>query len=109
MLAKKNRLPISTNTKHFLTFPAVFFSVKVGENKINKTRFNFVVAKSIDKRATVRNRLKRQLRSFTEENYSKIKKGYDFLFKVKKEARGRETKEIHNQIKQVLKKEGLIE
>ena len=108
MLAKRNRLPISTNTKHFLNFPAAFFSLKVGKNHTKDARFGFIVAKKIDKKATARNRIKRQFRRFAEENCSKIKPGYDFLFRIKKEAMNQETKEIHKQIEKILKKEKLI-
>lgn len=109
MLAKKYRLPAAISTKHFLTFPGTFFNLKIGENKIKEKRFGFIVAKSIDKRATARNRLKRQFRHFAEENYSKIREGYDFLFKIKIAAKNQKTREIHANIKEVLKKEGLIE
>jgi ribonuclease P protein component len=108
MLAKTNRLPIGTDTKNYLSYSASFFSVKTGKNKTEKSRFAFIVAKSIDKRATVRNRLRRQFRQFVQEE-TVIKKGYDFLFKIKKEASGKKTKEIHSQIRQLFEKEGLIE
>lgn len=109
MLAKKHRLPATINIKHFLTFPGSLFNLKIGENKTEESRFGFIVAKSIDRRATARNRLKRQFRRFMEENYSKIKPGHDFLFKIKLEAKNQKTKDIHGNIKEVLKKEGLIE
>lgn len=109
MLAKKHRLPKETGSKKFFTFPASFFNVKIGKNNKEESRFAFIVSKNIDKRATVRNRIKRQFRRFIEENYSKIKLGHDFLFKIKKEAKNKKTTEIHKEIKGFLEKESLIE
>jgi len=109
MLAKKHRLPAKISTKHFLTFSEDFFSLRVGENKTKDSRFGFVVSKSVDKRAVVRNRLKRQFRRFIEENYSKIKPGYDFLFKLKPVVKGQSTKDINIKIKEGLEKKSLIE
>ncbi|OGH10249.1 MAG: ribonuclease P protein component [Candidatus Levybacteria bacterium RBG_16_35_6] len=109
MLAKKNRLPAKASVKHFLlNINADFFILKVGENRTEESRFNFVVSKRLDKGATVRNRLKRQFRRFIEENCSRIRPGFDFLFKIKNQAKGKKTQEIHRQLKEVLKKEGLI-
>ena len=104
MLAKKNRLPAKVSLKHFLPkastrhflfkINANFFFLKVGENKEKESRFSFVVSKNLDKRATARNRIKRQFRRFIEENCYRIRPGFDFLFKVKKQAIGKKTQEI---------------
>ena len=68
-----------------------FFVIKTAKNEMPNSRFGFTVSKKIDKRATVRNRIKRQVRSCIEENIEKIKPGKDFLFVIKKEALGKKT------------------
>ncbi|OGH09704.1 MAG: ribonuclease P protein component [Candidatus Levybacteria bacterium RBG_16_35_6] len=108
MLAKKNRLPAKTSTKNFSTISFPFFVLKIGENSLNEIRARFIVSKEVDKRATARNRLKRQFRRFIEENYSKIRLGQDFLFRIRKEANGKKTEEIHKRIGEVFKKEKLF-
>jgi ribonuclease P protein component len=107
MLAKELRLPARISTKTFKHFSGSFFNLSFGENKIGQARFGFVVKKAAVREATERNRLKRQFRRFFEENYQKIKPGFDLLFKIKKESNGKTTKEIHGKIFEALEKEKL--
>lgn len=83
MLKKINRLPkaLFRNEKK-ISSPA--FDLKVRKNGELVSRFGFVVSKRIDKRATVRNKIKRKIRYCIENKLEEIVKGYDFLFIVKK-------------------------
>lgn len=65
----------------------------------------FVVSTKIDKRAVVRNRLKRQMREVVRLMLkdNKLKVGYFMLFIAKKEMIGREYGEIENNIRQLCK------
>jgi len=95
MLKKKYRLLKETkfNKKDFYASP--FFVLKVAKNEKSFSRFGFIVSKKIDKRATVRNRIKRQIRVCIETNLDKIKPGHDMLFILKKQMLSKTTKEIN--------------
>lgn len=103
MLKKINRLPktLFRNEKR-INFPD--FDLKIRGNGEIVSRFGFVVSKKIDKRATIRNRIKRKIRSCVENNLEKIVGGYDFLFVVK-----RNTENVNcDMILSQLKKENFI-
>ena len=106
MLKKELRLlsPISKKAK---SFSATEFSVKYIENGLDKNRFGFLISKKIDKRAVVRNRAKRIIRSCIEENLKNIKQGYDFLFILNKNIIGKERDLIKKPLISALKENNL--
>jgi ribonuclease P protein component len=108
MLKKKYRLLKETKfeKKDFYTTP--FFVLKIAKNEKSFSRFGFIVSKKIDKRATVRNRIKRQVRVCIETNFSKIIPGYDMLFILKKQMLGKTTKEIGELTLVELRKQKLL-
>lgn len=83
MLAKKFRLPSSINLKGSPSVRTPEFTVIYARQNLSVGRFGFVVAKSIDKRAVVRNRLRRLVRAAIEEKWLEKSKGKDFLFIIK--------------------------
>ena len=83
MLKKENRLPRGF-LKSESTINSYLYVFKIAKNQKNVSRFGFIVSKKIDKRATVRNRIRRKFRSCIEERLSEIERGYDFLFIFKK-------------------------
>ena len=106
MLNKKYRLP--GGVKFDKSSSSQFFVLKVTKNDRSYSRFGFSVSKKTDKRATARNRIKRQVRVFVEENLDKIIPGLDILFVIKKEALGKETEEIQKAVLKEFKKEEFI-
>ncbi len=108
MLKKKYRLLKETkfDKKDFYTSP--FFVLKVAKNEKSFNRFGFVISKKIDKRATVRNKIKRQIRVCIEVNFDKIKPGYDMLFILKKQILNKTTKEIGELTLGELRKQKLL-
>ncbi len=90
MLAKKNRLQKNRDFQQLFkkTRPINCFHLTfwVGENKAKEQpiRFGFVVSNKIDKRATVRNALKRQLREIAMSLICELENGYDVVVTVKK-------------------------
>ncbi len=66
------------------TIDTPYFVLKFGKNNKPFNRFGFIVSKKIDKRSTVRNKVKRKLRSCVEQIQNEIKTGFDFLFISKK-------------------------
>ena len=67
-----------------------------------------MVSKRIDKRAVVRNRIKRTVRGFVEKHLDSIKKGYDVLVIIKKNFGEKEKKEVLESVASGLQKQGLI-
>lgn len=49
------------------------------KNKLNYSRFGFVVPNKVSKKATVRNQIKRRLRSLVWQNFERIQKGIDVI------------------------------
>ena len=56
--------------------------LKVLSNNLQKSRFGFVVGKKIFKKATERNKIKRQLREMVRARIEKIQKGADVILIV---------------------------
>ncbi len=84
MLSREFRLPATTRLSRSAYVKTELFSVKYTGNGLPISRFAFVVRKSVDKRAVVRNRVRRVFRSCIEELLSKIVPGYDMLFFLEK-------------------------
>jgi ribonuclease P protein component len=75
----------------------------------NPSRFGFIVANSIDKRATRRNGIKRRMRAAIKELLPEIKTGYDAIISVKKPfSYPYKLAEIKDQIKKGLSDAGLL-
>ena len=83
MIPRINRLP-STKilSSHIVTTP--IFTLRFTKNNLSYPRFAFVISKRIDKRAVMRNRLKRVLREIAYEEMLKKNQGADLLFIVRK-------------------------
>lgn len=83
MIPRLNRLP-STSILSGVTAASPYFILKATRNTLSYHRFAFVVSKRIDKRAVVRNRLKRILREIAYVSSLPYPLGMDILFIVKK-------------------------
>ena len=78
-------------------------------SRVEVSRFGFVVANSIDKRATRRNGMKRRMRAAIKELLPEIKTGYDVIISVKKPFfYPYKLAEIKDQIKKGLSDAGLL-
>lgn len=103
MLKKESRLP-KTKFRAEKSLSLQSLVLKIAANNVGISRFGFVVSKKIDKRAVLRNRIKRTLRNCLQECLAEIKPGIDFLFIVKKIPE----KTICLEIKEILKKENYL-
>lgn len=86
-----------------------FFNVRLARNGLLHNRYAFVVSKKVDKRAVIRNKLKRRLSACIEKMFSKIKTGYDIVFFTKKAAVFQTVENLCAEIESALKKEKLLE
>lgn len=108
MLKKKYRILKETKFEKKIIHTSPFFVLKFAKNEKSFSRFGFIVSKKTDKRAVARNRIKRQVRHYIEENIDKINPGYDILFVLKKQIMKKTTDEINALTLEELKKLKLI-
>lgn len=81
--------------------------MKYATTNLPKSRFAFVVRKSIDKRAVVRNRIRRVFRSCIEELVGQILPGYDMLFFLEKGIMDVTREELLKLVRKTLAEKGL--
>jgi len=98
MLTKKFRLTLNNDIKRVLQsrkpFLTKFLNFKIAKNDFSQSRFCIVVSNKVDKRAVVRNRIKRQISEVLRLNMDKIKGGFDVAIIVKSTIMNKETKKI---------------
>lgn len=88
MLPKENRLPspqIKTVMRRGKRVSAQGLQLIFVQNNLPVSRFAFVVPKSVDKRAVVRNRIRRVVREAVRLALSQITPGWDGVFLIRKE------------------------
>lgn len=87
MLAKKYRITQEKDFKQIFSkgqiYFSPFFNIKVLKNNLVCSRFAIIISNKISKKATVRNKFKRRLRSVIYQNLANIKKEYDILVLTK--------------------------
>ncbi len=88
MLPKKFRLHADSDIKRLVRGGKTFFlpqiTIKYQPNNQDLLRIGFVVSTKVDKRAVVRNRVKRRMREALRSELGNIKNGNDLLFIAKK-------------------------
>lgn len=108
MFKRKNRVPGNTRFRNAYLFSTPLFEIKIKKNKLPFNRFAVVVAKKIDKRATVRNKIKRLVRSILQELYGSMITGLDLIFIGKKNILKTTSVQIKKNMENLLKKEGFL-
>lgn len=107
MLKKKYRL-IGQSLGVKRKVEGTLFVLRISDNKQENSRFGFIVSKSIDKRAVVRNKIKRVFRSLIEDMIDGIKPGKDFSFIIKGKAIEADRSELSKSLISVLRKEEVL-
>lgn len=108
MLKRKYRLLGKVHLENRVTRRTPFFTVHIGINNLLYNRYRFVISKKVDKRATVRNSLKRRISSCIEEMEKEKKGGRDFIFLFRKEAVSQPTSVLYPEIQKVFKEERIL-
>jgi len=85
-----------------------FLILKLMENNSDQSRFGFIVSQKVSKKATIRNKVKRRLRSAVEENLENIKKGFDAVLIVLSGLEKKEFSEIEESLKSLFIKAKII-
>ena len=108
MLAREYRLPATTKLTRANYAKTELFAVKYASNGLAISRFAFVVRKSVDKRAVVRNRIRRVFRSCIEEIQKDIVAGYDMLFFLEKGIMDKQQADLRKELQTFLQQKHLI-
>lgn len=109
MLPKENRLTDDHDFRRVKRlgkrYHGSVFSLTVAPQKVvTAPRFGFVVSTRIDKRATVRNQIKRRLREAVRSSLINVSKGFDLVFVVRPDIKSASYEEISAEVDKVLSK-----
>ncbi len=105
MFAKSLRLPLGKTHIHGKTLSSLYLVLTISPNNNETNRYACLVTKKIDKRATVRNRLRRLVITSLQEYHTKLKQGYDLFFRVKALP---EEKDIQEEVGRLLQESTLL-
>lgn len=108
MFKRENRLVRGIKLDNSCLISNPQFILKKKKNGLLVNRFGVVVSKKIDKRAVVRNRIKRIFRFSLEVLNKNMNPGHDMLFIIRAEALNKTKEENQNIIKNVIEKAGLV-
>jgi ribonuclease P protein component len=109
MFKRENRLVSGVSFKNSYLFATPEFVLKEVKNGLPINRFGIIVSKKIDKRAVVRNKVKRIFRTVLADLDKKMKKGHDILIIVKKGILNKAKEEISLILENVVVKSNFIE
>lgn len=102
MLAKDNRLTKKKDFERILKtgriFNTPYFRIRTLPNNLAVSRVGIIVSTKVSKKATVRNRLKRQVREIFRLNMAKIQPGYDIAITLSGSLIGKKYEDISEEI-----------
>jgi ribonuclease P protein component len=114
MLPRSHRLPASDITRvmrHGKRVGNECFQLITAKNETDVSRFisrfAFIVSTKIDKRATVRNRMKRLMSESVRHLSNSMKAGFDCVVIARKEAVGANQGEVEKRVAELLKRAGV--
>ncbi|OGW20113.1 MAG: ribonuclease P protein component [Nitrospirae bacterium GWA2_46_11] len=108
MLKRKYRLGLKIRPRFERSFKTPYFILKVAKNNLLYNRYGFIVSKKIDKRAVVRNKIKRLIRGGVEDLTIDLKEGYDVVFIAVKNIENLSKEEVKKIQRDLFSKEGLL-
>ena len=112
MLPRRNRLIKDLDIKkvkksrNFLFSPC--FKLSYLQNQLDISRFTVVISVKASKKATVRNRLKRQVRDVIHAKIKEIKSGYDIIISGNSKAVLLSYGDIRQELLRLFKKAGIL-
>jgi ribonuclease P protein component len=83
----KNKKDFQRILKSGYFYNAPYFKMKWLDNRLAIFRFGVVASLKVDKKAVVRNKLKRRMRAIFLDQATHLKPGYDFVIMFKPEAK----------------------
>ena len=107
MLPKPHRLlsdkDFQKTWKRGMSFYTKTLGFKILQNGLAVSRFGIVVSTKVSKLATVRNRLKRQIREIIQERIKEISPGYDLVVSLLPAAVEKKHQELEKEVSAGLK------
>jgi ribonuclease P protein component len=93
-------------------FGKPFFAPEMGfkiiKNSLEKNRYGIVVSLEIDKRATARNKIRRQIKEIIRLNDKNLKQGFDLMFLTRVGVKDLKYKEMEEKLLFLFRKAGLL-
>lgn len=112
MLAKINRLRKDKDFANLVKGGRVCYGQELGlrfrPNNLSQSRWGFVVSKKVDKRAVMRNQIKRRLRAIVRQNFSHLKQGLDVMVLTRVEVKSLTYAQLKDKFLVLLKKADLM-
>ena len=84
MLKKSRRLSSFKREAGAAVYSSPFLTISATQST-EESKFGFIISKKIDKRAVVRNRLKRTMSRFIENNLSRLESGFKVVIVARKQ------------------------
>jgi ribonuclease P protein component len=84
MIPRSFRLPARTQLRNAHFLRTSFCTIKIAKNDVGYSRFGVIIAKRVAKTAVDRNRSKRLIRTYIEQERERIPSGYDILVLIQK-------------------------
>lgn len=114
MLPPKNRLKLTRDFARVFKFGRPFYTqnlrLKIAKNNQKETRFGFVAGLAVSKKATRRNRLKRQVREIVRLKLKDglIKPNFDVVVNLKASLIDYQYSEIEKEVNLLLQRAGIL-
>ena|SRR3989338_10006461 len=112
MLPLKNRLKKKSDFelvfKKGISFKGDSLFLKVSKNKLETSRFGFVVSKKVSNKAVVRNKIRRILREIIKKQLPEIKTGLDGVFIVNPICKNKNFQEIKASVNKLMRRADII-
>lgn len=112
MLPEINRLKKKKDFENVLKkgkgYKEDFLYLKIIKNNLKNSRFGFIVSNKFSKKAVIRNKIKRRLKSLTEIKLSKIEKGIDGVIIVRPGLEINDFWELEEKINKLFEKAKII-
>lgn len=77
-------------------------------NNLKHNRYGIVVNTKIDKRAVVRNKIRRRIKEIIRLNHKDLQQGFDLMFLVRESVKELDYKDIKERLISLFKKSGLL-
>ncbi|MDD2697056.1 MAG: ribonuclease P protein component [Candidatus Pacebacteria bacterium] len=111
MLSKPNRLKQKKDIERVIkkgeNFKEKFLVLKTAKNNLSQSRFGFIVSQKVSKKASTRNKFKREMREIVRKKIKSLKTGRDNLFITLPGTEKKKFPEIEETITTLFKKANL--
>jgi len=108
MFKRENRLILGIKFNNSCSISIPQFNLKVKKNEMGINRYGIVVSKKVDKRAVIRNKIKRIFREALIELSKTMSSGHDILLITKKEVLDKTKEEVLILLKSALEKLAVV-